>query len=293
MLDSLKTVDIISYGIVGEEVGEAGTPHLQGYIQLSRASTMSALMKRLKKAGIKCNLSVAKGTYEQNVKYCSKDGKVHLWGIPKAQGKRCDMADCRDMIKDKKTDEELVDVYPGQWIRYHRSFNVLRKMYRDKEFLAERKEEMQEMTLRDWQENAVEKLLRQDNREVLWVLDATGNSGKSFLASWLGCIKGAFEVTSGQTKDIAYAYEMQRIVVFDFSRQKEEYVNYGVIEGFKNGVLFSPKYESRTLRFKPAKVIVFSNWEPNYKMLSKDRWNVMTLSKETKRPWHYSYCNRS
>lgn len=56
--------------IIGEEVGESGTPHLQGYIQFKNKSRPFGL--QLPKV---INWLAAKGTKEQNIKYCSKDGK--------------------------------------------------------------------------------------------------------------------------------------------------------------------------------------------------------------------------
>jgi len=77
MLEEIQKEPLISFGIMGEEVGEAGTPHLQGYIQLTKAITISSLQKKLKSRGIKCALFVAKGSLEDNIAYCSKDDKVH------------------------------------------------------------------------------------------------------------------------------------------------------------------------------------------------------------------------
>ena len=138
---------------------------------------------------------------------------------------------------------------------------------------------MEKAVLKPWQTKAIKKLLSQDDRKVLWVIDPIGNTGKSFLSKWLAAIHDAFEITSGATKDIAYAYNRQKVVVFDFSRQKQDFVNYAVIEDFKNGRIFSPKYESASIRFESAKVIVFSNWEPDQSMLSKDRWDIMRITK--------------
>jgi len=287
MLSNLQTVDIINYGIVGEEVGESGTPHLQGYLQLSQPQTISAFQKKLKAKDIKCTILVAKGSLEQNVKYCSKDDKVHEWGVKKTQGKRSDMIDIVDMIKSDITDVDIVDKHPGSWMRYNKSFDKYRKILKRIGVTAKNKEMMETIHLRDWQKDAVERLLVQDDRKVLWIIDRIGNAGKSFLSLYLGTIHNAFEITSGKTSDIAYAYNFEKIVVFDFVRQKQDYVNYGVIEDFKNGRIFSPKYESHTIRFEPAKVIVFSNWEPDQKMLSHDRWDIVRL--QDKKPWHHMY----
>lgn len=62
--------DCAQFVIVGKEVGENGTPHLQGYIRCNNAVRLSTLKKVFPRA----HLEIAKGTPEQNITYCSKDG---------------------------------------------------------------------------------------------------------------------------------------------------------------------------------------------------------------------------
>lgn len=65
--------------IIGKEVGELGTPHLQGYIELktkSRPLTVFNFTKRI-------SWSKARGNREQNVTYCSKDNIFFSIGLPK------------------------------------------------------------------------------------------------------------------------------------------------------------------------------------------------------------------
>nr|WAE42257.1 MAG: replication associated protein [Cressdnaviricota sp.] len=56
--------------IVGEEVGEKGTPHLQGYIELKKAARWSEF-----KLSHKIHWEGTLGSREQNIEYCSKEGK--------------------------------------------------------------------------------------------------------------------------------------------------------------------------------------------------------------------------
>lgn len=58
------------YVIVGKETGDSGTPHLQGYIRFPNAVRLSTLKKMFPRA----HLEIARGTPEENYKYCSKDG---------------------------------------------------------------------------------------------------------------------------------------------------------------------------------------------------------------------------
>lgn len=117
----------------------------------------------------------------------------------------------------------------------------------------------------------------QSDRKVLWVWDATGNTGKTFLGEWLCVHRNAFLITGGKHADIAYAYNLEPYVVFDLTRDQAERIPYPVIESFKNGYLFSPKYESCTKRFAPARVVVFANYRPDEARLSADRWDIRNI----------------
>lgn len=56
--------------IIGEEVGDSGTPHLQGYCEAASRMRWSEL-----KLPKEIHWEKRKGTRSQNVKYCSKEGK--------------------------------------------------------------------------------------------------------------------------------------------------------------------------------------------------------------------------
>jgi len=68
-----------SYIIIGKEVGESGTPHLQGYAEFTKLSKFAPIAKKHK---MFCEL--ARGTQEQAITYCKKDGDWAERGEPKA-----------------------------------------------------------------------------------------------------------------------------------------------------------------------------------------------------------------
>lgn len=57
------------YYVVGKEIGEEGTPHLQGYVEHKQAIKFSTL----KNVCNRLHIEKAKGTKEQNFDYCTKD----------------------------------------------------------------------------------------------------------------------------------------------------------------------------------------------------------------------------
>lgn len=66
------------YLIYGREVGDEGTPHLQGYVQLKKITRLTGM----KKLHPTAHWEVAKGTEEQNRTYCSKEGDFQEFGTP-------------------------------------------------------------------------------------------------------------------------------------------------------------------------------------------------------------------
>lgn len=109
---------------------------------------------------------------------------------------------------------------------------------------------------------------------VIWVCDIIGHCGKSSLCKYLQATDpDIITMNNGACKDIACALpENPRAVLFDYTRSLEGRVNYSAIEQVKNGLMFSPKYESRSKIFNSPHVVCFANFLPNYDALSHDRW---------------------
>jgi len=77
--DELKVQQLkCRYIIYGHEVGENGTPHLQGYVYFDNRIRRSSLSKFMPRA----YLSPANGDLAANQVYCSKGGDVFEKGIP-------------------------------------------------------------------------------------------------------------------------------------------------------------------------------------------------------------------
>jgi len=283
---TLKAIGWIKYACVGREMGASGTPHLQGYIQCDKAkrTTESGMAKKLKKVGLSSqpHVEIARGTPQQGAEYCMKEGNFEEWGtMSKGKGSRSDIHAFHADAKKVRTEEDelkLADEHPAAYHKYWKSAARVADLSKSVDAKKERDERMSEIELRDWQKAIRRKVLEQGNRKVCWLVDEKGGRGKSVLAEYMAANDNAFLVTSGKSADIAKAYNYEPVVIFDFTRAKEETVNYAVMEGFKNGRLFSPKYESKQMIFRPAKVLVCANWFPRYEELSADRWNVIDLA---------------
>jgi len=71
------------YAIVGKEVGESGTPHIQGYVIFHRAYRFSTIKSRYLP---RCHIEVAAGSVRSNINYCSKDGNFRVFGEEPREG---------------------------------------------------------------------------------------------------------------------------------------------------------------------------------------------------------------
>lgn len=69
-------LDYCTYAIVGEEVGEKGTPHLQIYFRLTEKVRFSTIKSWFPNA----HVEKSKGTCYDNFVYCSKEGNFHEFG---------------------------------------------------------------------------------------------------------------------------------------------------------------------------------------------------------------------
>lgn len=68
-IENLLDEKRFSYVIIGKEVGESGTPHLQGYAEFFKVTKYASLAKYYK-----MHCEVTRGTGYEAVTYCKKDG---------------------------------------------------------------------------------------------------------------------------------------------------------------------------------------------------------------------------
>lgn len=75
LINNLEPI-VLAY-VIGKEVGENGTPHLQGYCKFKKRFRLTAL----KKINEKIHWEKCKGSEEQNITYCTKDGDYVVKGL--------------------------------------------------------------------------------------------------------------------------------------------------------------------------------------------------------------------
>jgi len=105
---NLRTLDPL-YLIYGKEIGDSGTPHLQGCVYFKNAKTLSATKKYFGTNRI--HLEITQGIPQQASDYCRKEnGEIYEYGQCPAQGKRNDLDEIREVIKTTGKMSEVVTV---------------------------------------------------------------------------------------------------------------------------------------------------------------------------------------
>jgi hypothetical protein len=264
------------YYIYGREVGEQGTPHLQGFVSFPTRKRLSYVKKHVGQA----HFSMAR-MIDNSIEYCKKEGDWEEFGErPKDNkkcGKRTDLESFKEDVKagilDLKTLREKHSVVCA---RYERFVNL---------YIRDNKPAYRVDTfpLRPWQEQLNTKLNGPVNpREITFLVDAVGNSGKTWFFRYYeqNHPDTTQIILPGKKQDMAYVLrEENRVVFFDCPKSKQgEYIQYDFLEEVKNGNVFSGKYECKEKRFAPPHVVVAMNEYPNEALLSPDRYNILNLS---------------
>ena len=136
---------------------------------------------------------------------------------------------------------------------------------------------------------------RRRTRKVKWVVDITGNAGKSIYTDILECIPGMrvlritldyYRSFKYQTAKMISEYKKSKgvpdVILIDAPRDEEsKYLHqvYAALEEINNGRL-EGSFGGKTIKDKMPRnipIIVFSNAPPIIGALSTDRWQIMAL----------------
>ncbi|AXH74253.1 MAG: putative viral replication protein [Cressdnaviricota sp.] len=270
-LRSLYEDDNCNYIVFGKEVGEQGTPHLQGFCCFKKRKTFNQVKALIPDS----HLSVAKGSAAQNKKYCSKEGDWTEYGdIPSCQGKRTDLDELVATIKEGTRCKRVL---------YEQHREVCAKYPRFvQEYLTLTQPEppVEDHPLHEWQRILDTKLKGAPNdREIVFVVDRTGGNGKTWFAKqWVSKDDKSQYLEMGKKADMAYALNPEITTLFvNCTRQQVEFLNYSFLESVKDGMVFSTKYESGIKKMQKCHVVVMMNQDPDREKLSQDRYKIIDI----------------
>lgn len=130
-VEAIKGWSKYKYLVFGFEVGESGTPHLQGYVEWQNGRTL----RGLKRLGKRIHWEERRGSPKQAEDYCKKDGKFWEDGTPLAQGERSDLIEIKDDIMNGKiTPDDICLENPELYHMYGRTFNKIMDLKNRKKF---------------------------------------------------------------------------------------------------------------------------------------------------------------
>jgi len=276
--DRLRELEC-KYVVFGREVGENGTPHLQGFVIFDSNKRFNAAKTAI---GATAHIELARGTSEQAAQYCRKENDYEEFGQLGTPGRRTDwerLSEWLERIGRRPTQRELIREFPSLYARYsHRVMEIVSAMQDPVRLVGEA-----EQPRDGWQRGLDEYIeLPADTRRVRFYVDPVGNSGKTWMCQYLVSKHPdrvqVFRV--GKRDDLAFAIdESKTIFLFDIPRKQMEYFQYSVIEQLKDRMVFSPKYNS-VMKVLPAPVhvVVFCNEDPDMATLTVDRYDIQRLS---------------
>ena len=248
--------DDYTLAAVAYETGVHGIhPHWQFYFQTKVDCRMKQRLSQVLGADSGFHIEVADGTRNKNLRYIYAVDKQHEIG----------------WLHYKKGHEAPASYRP------YKTQNLL--WLRD--------------NMKPWQRWITEKVTKTaDYRDILWIWQPEGNTGKTYLAKYLHYFHGAI-ITGGKSEDMKHAIARWKqitghypvTIIIDVARSDSiPKSGYKTIEQIKNALFFSGKYQSGMVAScNPPNVVIFSNTPPKLQNLSNDRWVVKTIDPYTNR----------
>jgi hypothetical protein len=268
----LETNDAVQYLVFGREVGESGTPHLQGFISFTERKRRNQTIAITGQA----HLTVARMPQEAAT-YCKKDGDFEEIGtMPEvAPGRRSDLELFKTAVLSGVTSpKDLRCDHSEVYAKYPRFCEA---------FVADQAPDrvIEPHVLNAWQVTLNQDLNRApEDRKVIFLVGLTGNEGKSWFSHYYASLHDRVQILlPGKKADMSYALDSTiRVLFIDAPRSKQgEYLQYDFLEDVKNGFVFSSKYESRNKSLSKCHVVVNMNEHPDMSKLSNDRYDVRII----------------
>lgn len=135
--EDIENIKDCKYIILGKEIcKQTERKHWQSFIYFKREKTFNAAKNIIQKHfNNKCHVEMARGSINDNIKYCSKDNDYWEKGNrPQGQGERTDLKQlAEEIISGKITDEDILINNPMVYHQYGRTIEKLQDIhYRSK-----------------------------------------------------------------------------------------------------------------------------------------------------------------
>ncbi len=241
-----------SHGVFKQKKGKEGTMHIQGVFSLKEKQRPTAFKFGKLKCGV---FEDDEWTEEEDIKKCVNES-VPWW---------------------RPVNDEKVIAYCGKLEISEGEITRMGKWPRELELITPD---------RPYQIFIINEIIskRADDRLVYWFYNKRGNVGKSEFCKWI-CEKydhifindGEADIMCCVMADPELLKVDNLVVLIDLPREDGNKVSYKSLESIKNGLIFSPKYESRSARFNSPHIIVFAIEPPDIDTMSIDRWRIYEI----------------
>lgn len=286
-LESVKTL------VYQKEIGEENdNEHIQGYCEFKNCRRFDGVKELI--GDVTVHIEKANGSARDCINYCSKketrkEGTEPVFVGLTLRKIKPKLEEQVDAIMDGIRASEVILNQP-YGIKSYKSLQTLERLRRIDKVKEQMKNHYKIENLNEWQEKAWNLLKNQNRREVLWVYDEEGNSGKSWFNTFICYGLDGCAMDAGNFRDMAYRYDCEEYVGIDCKRYFDFKKNpdfYEFLEALKDGRVESTKYESIMKPSFECKVVVLANCMPSLKALSKDRWTILKIDKkEEEKPYN-------
>lgn len=120
------------YVLVGKEVcPTTGRDHLHIYLECKTKRSLGGLKRILHDSEI--HIEFRMGTRQEAMEYCKKDGNWWEMGEQHQQGRRNDLLDIRDMIRNGAGMLDVAEEHFGDFVRYFKGFSLYADLLKRRE----------------------------------------------------------------------------------------------------------------------------------------------------------------
>lgn len=152
--------------------------------------------------------------------------------------------------------------------------------------LTRQLKEFLNMELRPWQKTIKDMSQEYNGRSVNLIIDKVGNIGKSIFCEYLRYMKLGRPIPPLRSMEDIMALCMclpeSKCYLIDMPRgMKKDKLGefYSGVETLKNGYMYDKRYAFKERYIDRPQIFIFTNAEPAYDLLSKDRWEIFEVSK--------------
>ena len=116
----------MNYLIYGREIcPDTGKDHFQGYVQFKKQTRFNTVKACFSD---KVHIEVSKGTPEQAIAYCKKDGNFTEHGTPSVKGKRNDLMTAKALIDQGASVQQVANECFSATAKYYKFFEYYKQL---------------------------------------------------------------------------------------------------------------------------------------------------------------------